>query len=265
MTQPIVSIVTTALNAEKYIAKTLNSVLEQTYPHIEYIVIDGGSSDRTVDIIREYQDRLAYWTSEPDSGMYDGINKGFSHATGKIFSYLNSDDCYYPETIQRVVDTFISTKADFVFGDTAYIDAHGHPLYTYRAIPTSPERVRQIRRPTMSQQATFWTADLHRRLGGFDTAYRYVSDFKLMLQMGLDPTLKSTYIPQVLAEFRLHPQAITSRCAHDMAREAQQVLSQLGFPALGPLEKFNCWIGEIPLKCRNFSAILTKKLTCKTL
>ena len=264
MIQPLVSIVTTALNAEKFLERTIQSVWAQTYPNLEYIIIDGGSTDGTLDIIKHYADRLAYWVSEPDSGMYDGINKGFSRATGEIFAYLNSDDCYCPEAIQRVVDTFISTKADFVFGDTAYIDAHGHPLYTYRAIPTSPERVRQIRRPTMAQQATFWTADLHRRLGGFDPAYRYVSDFKFMLQMGLDPTLKSAYIPQVLAEFRLHPQAITSRCANDMTLEAQQVLSQLGFPALGPLEKLRCWIGEISLKCRNFSAILTKKLTCKT-
>lgn len=104
--KPLVSIVTPVYNGEKYLEDTIQSIIKQTYDNIEYIIIDGGSTDKTLDIIKKYEDKIAYWMSEQDRGMYDGINKGFKMATGEIFAWLNSDDKYYHSAVEIVVGIF---------------------------------------------------------------------------------------------------------------------------------------------------------------
>ena len=101
-----ISIVTPSLNQGKFLEQTLKSVLDQDYPDLEYIVIDGGSTDDSVDIIKKYADRFAYWVSEPDKGHYDAVNKGFKHATGDVFFFLNSDDMLVPGSLSVVKETF---------------------------------------------------------------------------------------------------------------------------------------------------------------
>ena len=106
----LVSIITPCLNSAKFIERTINSVLNQSYKNIEYIIIDGGSVDGTVDIIKKYEDKLSYWLSEPDGGMYCAINKGMRIAKGEIVGYLNSDDAYYPDTLKKVISFFCKKK-----------------------------------------------------------------------------------------------------------------------------------------------------------
>ena len=109
---PKISTVTPSFNQGKFLEKTILSVLEQGYPNLEYIIIDGGSSDESVDIIKKYADRLNYWVSEADRGQSHAINKGFERATGEIFGWLNSDDWYHPGALQAVDDCVENNAAD---------------------------------------------------------------------------------------------------------------------------------------------------------
>ncbi|HRY21099.1 MAG TPA: glycosyltransferase family 2 protein, partial [Flexilinea sp.] len=122
---PFVSIVTPSFNQAEFLERTIQSVLSQDYPNLEYIIIDGGSTDGSVEIIRKYENRLAYWVSEKDKGQTNAINKGFNRAKGEIFAWLNSDDIYEPGAIQAAVEALMSDPSlGFVYGDCNFIDSH---------------------------------------------------------------------------------------------------------------------------------------------
>ena len=130
---PLVSIVTPSYNQAIYLEDTLRSVLNQDYPRIEYIVIDGGSTDGSQEIIQRYADRLAYWTSEPDSGQADAINKGLRRTTGEIVAWLNSDDMYMADAVQEAVEALdASPEAGMVYADGLMVDAGGCLLDPHR-------------------------------------------------------------------------------------------------------------------------------------
>src|SRR5207244_4100141 len=116
---------TAVYNNAQTIAQTIESVLAQEYPHIEYIIIDGGSTDGTVDIIRHYDKRIAKWITEPDAGIYDAMNKGIRFATGTVVGLLNSDDLYQDSnTLRKVAAIFDQNDPDALYGDLLYVDAH---------------------------------------------------------------------------------------------------------------------------------------------
>src|ERR1700730_3668142 len=115
---PLVSIVTIVFNGEKYIEQTIESVLNQSYKNIECIIIDGGSKDNTISIIKKYEDRLAYWHSEKDEGISDAVNKGIAKATGEMIAILNADDWYEKEAIRMIVETI--GQLDVAYGDVQY-------------------------------------------------------------------------------------------------------------------------------------------------
>ena len=124
MGTPLVSIVTPSYNQADYLEETMRSVLAQDYPHIEYLVVDGGSQDGSAEIIRQYADQLAWWVSEPDEGQSDAINKGFQRATGEIVAWLNSDDTYLPGTIREAVEVLEEDPSiGFVYSDYHSINA----------------------------------------------------------------------------------------------------------------------------------------------
>lgn len=124
--RPLVSVVTVCLNSEKYLEETIESVLGQTYEKIEYIIVDGGSGDGTLDIIRRYQDRIAYWLSEPDGGIFDAMNKGISLSTGELVGLINSDDRYFPYTVEEVVRVSGEDPgAQVYYGSMHIIDREG--------------------------------------------------------------------------------------------------------------------------------------------
>ena len=122
---PRISVVTPSYNQGAFIESTIKSVLDQEYPNLEYIVMDGRSSDATVDIIRQYDERIAYWTSEKDGGAADALQKGFSRATGSILAYLNSDDIYQPNALNTIASVLGSGEADVAYGNLFWIDSTG--------------------------------------------------------------------------------------------------------------------------------------------
>jgi len=216
----LVSIVTPSFNQARYLEETMRSVLEQDYPHIEYIVVDGGSTDGSVDIIRRYADRLAWWVSEPDRGQTDAINKGFAHAHGEILAWLNSDDTYEPGAVREAVAYLQAhPEVGMVYGDANYIDEEGRVIGRFPAAQTDYRRLRRgyVHIP---QQASFFRAALWRKVGPLDPTFYFAMDYDLWVRLAREAPLH--YVPRVWANFRLHSDAKTitadDRCWPEMLR-----------------------------------------------
>ena len=124
---PLITIITVVLNGDKSIEKTIKSVVDQSYNNIEYIIIDGASTDKTINIIKQYEDKISFWISESDNGIWDAMNKSLKYANGEIIGFLNSDDVYYPDTVSIVNKYFTNNKIDFLFGTVEkYKLMHGY-------------------------------------------------------------------------------------------------------------------------------------------
>jgi glycosyltransferase involved in cell wall biosynthesis len=202
MSLPLVSIVTPSFNQASFLEETMRSVLEQDYPNIEYIVVDGGSTDGSVEIIRRYADRLAWWISEADRGQTDAINKGFTQANGEIFAWLNSDDIYLPGAIRQAVSYLENhPEAGMVYGDADLIDEQGNLIGKFPARQTSYRRLRRgyVHIP---QQAAFFRASLWRQVGPLDPTFYFAMDYDLWVRLARRAPLH--YHPELWANFRLH-------------------------------------------------------------
>jgi len=200
--QPLVSIVTPSFNQGEYLEETICSVLEQDYPHIEYMIVDGGSTDSSLEIINSYGERLSWWVSEADQGQTDAINKGFAHAHGEILAWLNSDDTYLPKTISRAVEFLINNpNTGMVYGDANLIDEHGKVIGKFPARQTD---YRLLRRGYVHipQQASFFRACLWQKVGPLDPMFQFAMDYDLWVRLARITTLH--YFPCLWANFRLH-------------------------------------------------------------
>ena len=218
---PLVSIVTPSFNQAKFLEETIRSVLDQDYPRIEYILIDGGSTDGSVEIIQKYAHRLAYWVSEKDRGQTDALNKGFAAATGNIFAWLNSDDTYQPGAIRSAVDFLTShPRVGLVYGDLNFINERGEIVGKFPAAQTNLVRLRRgyVHIP---QPAAFFRADLWKKVGPLDPSFYFAMDYDLWVRLAGVSDLQ--YLPgQVWANFRLHGSGKTivadERCWPEMLR-----------------------------------------------
>ena len=203
---PKISIVTPSFNQGQFLEETICSVLDQEYANLEYIVIDGGSSDESVDIIRKYEKHLAYWESEKDRGQVHAINKGLARTTGDIFAYINSDDVYRPGAFATVADYFTQQpNAEWVCGDTEMF-GEGYATEIIQAVvPKSAAHCLSwdYKAP---QPGHFWKRKL---MGdGFDEDWRYDFDHDLYVRLLLAGH-KCEHIPQTFAGYRLHPASKT--------------------------------------------------------
>ena len=195
--KPLVSIITVVRNGEKYLCQAIESVLSQDYPNIEYIIIDGGSTDSTLDIIREYDNKLAYWISEPDNGISDAFNKGIAKSTGDIIGIINSDDWYEPRAVQTVVNEFVShPEIGIVCGTVAYWQGKRF-MYTSSSRPGGLRRQMTVQHPTV-----FVRKEVYDRYGTFRNDFRYAMDYELMLRFNL-AGVKMTALPDRIANMRL--------------------------------------------------------------
>lgn len=235
---PRISIVTPSLNQGEFLEEAMLSVLSQKYPNFEYILIDGGSADGSVDIIRRYEDRLAYWISERDQGQYDAINKGFSKTTGDIMAWLNSDDKYTPWAFQVVSEIFshfpeiewITTlyplRLDTLGAavDCSYRDGYSRKGF-YRG--EHMEGTGSYTKGWIQQESTFWRRSLWERAGGhLDSSLSFAGDFELWARFYQYSELFGVGAP--IGGFRMHRGQKTSRYSGIYMKEAKQVLSQYG-------------------------------------
>ncbi len=203
---PLVSIVTPSYNQGRFIGRTIDSVLAQGYPHIEYRVIDGGSTDTTVEILRSYGERLL-WVSEPDQGQADAINKGLTKPNGEILAYLNSDDTLAPGAIERVVYFFQEhPECDLVYGDADYIDEDDKVTGRYKTEEYSLEKLAAD--CIVCQPAAFWRRRIAERIGHFDARLHYVRDYDYWLRIAKAGG-NIQYYPVKLAQSRLYAETKT--------------------------------------------------------
>jgi len=252
----LVSIVTVVYNGESFLEETIKNVLSQTYPNIEYIIIDGGSTDRTIDIIKKYDREIFYWVSEKDTGMYNALNKGFCVASGKILTYLNSDDLYADnDVIENVVRFFKKTQADLVFGNTAYIDQYQNYLYSYKAVKLPKKAIKYLQRVPFAQPSAFWTKELFQHIGGFDENLKLAADKKFFLQALLHPKFKYKKIDKTISKFRLHKDRLSATMQDLMKQERLYIDRELNFKKLF-LPKL---LVEGYIKTINFQNIIQKK------
>ena len=219
---PLVTIVTPSYNQAAFLERTMLSVFNQDYPNIEYIVMDGGSTDGSAELIRRYSDRLAYWESVKDKGQTDAINKGFARAHGQILAWLNSDDVLYSHAVREAVAYLTAhPECGMVYGDCDFIDADDKVIGRFNAKQTDHRRLTQgyVHIP---QQASFWRADLWYRVGPLDDSIYFAMDYDLWLRLAEVSQVK--YLPgaKPWAAFRLHADAKTiaedDRCWPDMLR-----------------------------------------------
>lgn len=205
---PKVSIVTPSYNQGQFLEQTILSVLNQDYPNLEYIIVDGGSTDNSIEIIKIYEERLAYWISEPDKGQSDAINKGFLRATGEILSWLNSDDLLLPGAINSVV-SFFNEHPDIgcVIGDQEVIDSDGKYLCTVKNIPFKFRRT-LYGGSMVPQPSTFFTKNALDVTGKLNIDLHYNMDYEFFLRMAYKG-IKFDNIKKPLSAFRLHKSSKT--------------------------------------------------------
>jgi len=199
--KPLISIITVTYNSEKYLSATIKSVKSQTYRDIEYIIIDGGSDDGTIDIIKNNLDIISYWTSEPDEGIYDAMNKGIQAAKGDIIGIINSDDWLQSDAIENVVNKAEKIHQDefIIHGKIATFDEYGEFVAERR--PKNYPAYQLFSTP-FKHPAMFVARKTYERLGGFNTNCGLAADYDLMLRLYYDG-VQDYFIDKTLTNVRL--------------------------------------------------------------
>lgn len=202
-TKPKISVITVAYNNVATIEDTIRSVAAQTHAPVEHIIIDGASTDGTLDVIRRHSDKIAIFRSEPDRGMYDAMNKGLAMASGDIIGFLNADDVYADSRVLEIIaDVIEGRDVDACYGDLVYVDRF-NPDKIVRYWKSQPYRDGLFEKGWMPAHPTFYTKRwVYEKFGGYDPAYRRQSDFELTLRFLAVHRIKSDYIPKVLIRMR---------------------------------------------------------------
>jgi glycosyltransferase involved in cell wall biosynthesis len=201
---PKISVVTPSFNQGQYIEATIRSVLEQEYPNLEYIIVDGGSTDGTVEIIDKYSEHLAYWVSEADEGQTDALIKGFDRASGDILCWLCSDDLFESKTLHEVAEIF-TKHPDWhvVYGDSFWIDADSRPIRFKKEIGFS-RFIWMYDHNYLPQPSTFWRRGLYEEVGGLNPRWDLTMDADLWIRFAERTTLH--HVPRAWSRMRYYPE-----------------------------------------------------------
>ena len=235
---PKISIVTTSFNHGDFLEETIQSVLSQNYPNLEYIIVDGGSTDQSVEIIRKYESQLAWWVSEKDRGQSHALNKGFARATGEIFAFINSDDFYEPIALLRIADAF-RNGAQWVAGQVRYQRGDVNwPLPPYPA----KSRADWLLFCPIPQPGCFWSAKLSHRLGPFREDLNFTMDYEFWLRLRFDSLLPKI-IDEPIAVYRLHDASKTIAQNQRFADEARQLRGEY-VSRLNMSERIRFWLAR---------------------
>lgn len=235
------SVVTVTLNSAAYLEDTIKSVIGQTYPGIEYVLIDGGSTDDTLKIVEKYRDRIHYFHTGKDESMYDAINKGIDNSTGDFILVLNSDDVLAaPHVLAAAAEQMTKAPADAVVANMV-TDYSGKGCKKRRHFRVTKKRL------LLSGHATFLphpsilvSRSIHQKLNGYSLKYRYASDFDYILRLLSIPGVRLLYVPVYLTKFRLHPLAITASGRINLERE--EILNSHGYRMIPYLQRKFGWI-----------------------
>lgn len=201
---PRISIITVCFNAESTIEDTLRSVLSQDYPNLEYIVIDGKSTDNTLQLINKYEHQISRIVSEKDKGMYDGLNKGIEMANGEIIGMLNADDFYMDErVISEVVQQMIEQKADAIYSDLYYVHQQDTNKIVRKWKSGKYDRKKFMNGWMPPHPTFFLKKEFYAKHGGFHLGFRSAADYELMLRMLFKHKLKATYLPRYTVKMRV--------------------------------------------------------------
>jgi len=216
-----VSIITPSYNQARYLEFTIRSVLGQGYNDLEYFIIDGGSTDGSVEIIRKYESHLAWWVSEPDNGQAHAINKGFQRATGEMIAWINSDDVYAPGAVKSAVDTFLKNPdVGLAFGNAVSIDQDGTPFNTQLFDDYGLEEL--VAFNIICQPAVFFRRESFEDAGYLDESYHYLLDHHFWLRIAQRG--KILHVPEVWAFPRYHPGAKNLNQSAEFGKEAFRLL-----------------------------------------
>ena len=201
---PKVSIVMPSFNHCRYIEKSILSVLNQGYPNLQFIIIDGGSTDGTIEIIKKYSKYIYYWSSEKDLGQSDALNKGFSKANGQIYGWLNSDDLYMPQTFFHTIKTFLNNNNKYVvFGDWLTVDEYDNVIDLNHAFDFNLNHFK-YEGFHLNSQSMLWKSELHKKFSGFDLSLYNTMDYQMILEFGIIAEKNFFRIDKVLGVFRRH-------------------------------------------------------------
>jgi glycosyltransferase involved in cell wall biosynthesis len=234
----LVSIITPSYNQSAYLEQTIRSVLDQDHPQIEYMVIDGASTDGSVEIIKRYADQLAWWVSEKDHGQADAINKGFARASGEIIAWLNSDDYYLPGAISAAVKVLDENPdAVLAYGDMLAVDEHGRTFNTLHYRPLSLEDLLCFQ--IIGQPAVFMRRSALQKTNGLNPTFHFLLDHLLWIE--LTQHGKILHASQTWAAARYHAEAKNRAKAAEFGHEAFRILDTIAQDkVLAPiLEKIN--------------------------
>ncbi len=220
---PRITVVTPSFNQAEFLERTILSVLNQNYPNLEYIIIDGGSTDGSVDIIRQYEDKLAFWVSEPDRGQTDAINKGLRRATGKWIAWQNSDDIYYPgvfEDLATVVED--NPQVGLVIGDMMLIDENDIQLRDIRYVTPSYKAL-LAEGMLLANQAAFWKREVQEKVGLINESLQCSFDYEWFLRLTNETV--GLHVSKVWGALRLHSETKTSLQTDLFQKENQKILA----------------------------------------
>lgn len=225
---PRISIVTPSFNQAEFIEDTIQSVIGQNYPNLEYLIIDGGSKDGSADIIRKYEDKLHYWTSEKDAGQGDALNKGFSHTSGEIMAWINSDDKYTPWALKVVSEIFFRfPHVNWIVGYNSWWNGNGE-MTSAKRVPKNIYDYGLGNYHWIQQESVFWRRSLWEEAGGnIDTSYKLMVDGELWSRFFLHDDLYS--VDCVLGGYRVHSSNRAAlnqaACTDEMERIVEKMTS----------------------------------------